>query len=252
MTNGIIFDIKEFAINDGPGIRTTVFLKGCPLNCIWCHNPESINRKIEKNILTEKLIGYEVSSQELAQKLLCFKDLFDFTNGGVTFSGGEPLLQSKFVTETCLFLDGIHKLLDTSGQISQSIFKQCVQHFDMIYFDLKIYDRELHKKYTGSFNDVILENVRYLATSSIKYSIRVPLIPGITDTITNLTSIADFVETFSNPPESIDLLPYNIYAGGKYKSIGKRFLLQHIKEYVVPEQVQQLIHNHHLMRLLRH
>lgn len=252
MTNGIIFDIKEFAINDGPGIRTTIFLKGCPLNCIWCHNPESINRKIEKNLLTEKLIGYEVSSQELAQKLLSSKDLFDFTNGGVTFSGGEPLLQSRFITETCLLLKGVHKLLDTSGQISQAIFKQSVQYFDMIYFDLKIFDRELHKRFTGSFNDVILANARYLATSNIKYTIRVPLIPCITDTVTNLTSIAEFVETFSNPPESIDLLPYNLYAGGKYKSIGKIFPLQHIKEYVVPEQVHQIVNNHSLMKLLRH
>ncbi len=134
MTTGIVFDIKEFAIHDGPGIRTTVFLKGCPLRCSWCHNPEGISREpqIMRSPAGERLAGALYTPGELAAILNGQADILRDNEGGVTFSGGEPLLQAQFITETVDLLDDIHLLLATSGCASETDLRQVAARCDLV------------------------------------------------------------------------------------------------------------------------
>ena len=246
---GLIFDVKEFALHDGGGVRTTVFLKGCPLRCIWCHNPEGLRPKPELYVKSVgcldcglcrrecdhedcrpfgrcvhvcpkglvDVVGKYIDSQELADRLMKGKDVFELTGGGVTVSGGEPLMQADFVCDLASRLD-THKLIETSGYASPEVVRKTVSYFDTVYIDVKLADREDHKKYTGVYNDVILENLRYLQKNSISHTVRVPLIPDITDTQENLLAIAKIADD-----SCVELLPYNALAGAKYASVGMTF-----------------------------
>lgn len=129
MTTGLIFDIKEFAINDGPGIRLTVFMKGCPLRCAWCHNPEGISPQPQHNRKTGCMVGKEYTVEELTRRICKFRDVFDLSGGGVTFSGGEPTRQSEFIEACALRLNGIHKTLDTSGFCPSATFRRLLWRF---------------------------------------------------------------------------------------------------------------------------
>jgi pyruvate formate lyase activating enzyme len=224
MKTGMIFDIKEFAIHDGPGIRTTIFLKGCPLNCSWCHNPEGKSRhpQIMRTEASERWVGKEYTSEELAKRLNSQAEIFKLNGGGVTFSGGEPLMQAEFVAEVIDRLDNIHVLIDTSGYGNRNNFLQLISIADMAYFDLKIIDPDLFREYTGGNIDVVLENLRILSDAQVPFVIRVPLVPGVTDPDNNLSSI---VKTIKGLPGLIrlDLLPYNRLAGAKYKATGMDF-----------------------------
>jgi len=237
MSKGLIFDIKEFALNDGPGIRLTVFLKGCPLRCQWCHNPEGLLTEPQLNLKTGLVVGKLYSENDLVEKISKFKDVFELSNGGVTFSGGEPTMQGEFLYNVALQLGGIHKTLDTSGYCDSNLFKKLLTVFDLIYFDLKIIDEIDHKYYTGIANNKILDNLKILAESSVPYHIRIPLIPNITDTKVNLLAIKDIILSLKNKPVRVDTLPYNILAGGKYDSYNmvyslKELLVQNNTEYV--------------------
>ncbi len=230
MTNGLVFDIKEFALNDGPGIRLTIFLKGCPLQCQWCHNPEGISFEPEMNLKTRQFVGDLWDARELAKKINCFKDVFEISNGGVTFSGGEPLSQSKFLLDVCQEVDPcIHKTIETSGQCSSETFLKVIHYFDLVFIDLKIVNSYAHKKYTGVDNKQILKNLIALSKTGIPYHIRIPLIPNITDTEENLKNIQTVLKMLLNKPEQIDLLSYNRFAGGKYPVFGKEFRLKQIE-----------------------
>ena len=162
MRTGIIFSIEEFAINDGPGIRTTVFLKGCPLRCAWCHNPEGLS--VQPQWLDKKgrkeLCGYEISAEELASRLLRDKDLFRDSGGGVTFTGGEPLTQVDFLCEVMDLLPQVHKAVETSAFVSAETFRKALGHVDLVLMDIKLVNPELHRRYTGVDNSAILENLR--------------------------------------------------------------------------------------------
>lgn len=250
--NGIIFDIKEFSIHDGPGGRFTVFLKGCPLRCVWCHNPEGLKK--EPQLMYKKTMcvgcqrcklpcnhreckgfdrcihacingclsvsGKEISSEALSKRLLENKDFFEMTKGGVTVSGGEPLMQSEFVCELADNLKGVHKAIQTSGYADSEIYKKTIDKFDFVMQDIKIADREEHKKYTGVYNDIILKNIEYLKKSGKTFLFRVPLIPDITDTEENLKKISAIVGDFPT-----ELLPYNTMAGAKYEMLGMEYTL---------------------------
>jgi pyruvate formate lyase activating enzyme len=224
MKTGMIFDIKEFAIHDGPGIRTTVFLKGCPLNCSWCHNPEGKSRypQIMRTEVSERWVGKEYTPERLAKRLNSQAEIFKLGGGGVTFSGGEPLMQAEFVAEVIDLLDEIHVLIDTSGYGNRNDFLQLISRADIVYFDLKIIDPELFREYTGGNIEVVLENLHNLSDANVPFVIRVPLIPGVTDTDNNLASI---IKTVQGLPGFIrlDLLPYNRLAGAKYKATGMVF-----------------------------
>ncbi len=252
---GTVFDIKEMAVHDGPGIRTTVFLKGCPMRCIWCHNPEGLSQapqlmfrsnactgcrkcyepcshpecqpfgrcvKVCPNNCLE-ISGKEYTDDELAEELLKSRDAYGEGFGGVTFSGGEPLYQYDFLISVCdkLRSQGMHVCIETSGYASKSDFREMLFRADLLILDLKIIDRELHKKYTDVYNDRILENFSLLRFSRRNCIIRTPLIPGITDTEENLSKIAEMTEGMR-----WEKLPFNSLAGAKYRQLGMKYRIE--------------------------
>ncbi len=221
---GIVFDIREFTVHDGPGIRTTVFMKGCPLRCSWCHNPEGQSRQpqVMHGLAGERIVGQEYRARELAEILNRQAHVLSANEGGVTFSGGEPLLQSEFVAEVIDLIDGLHVLLDTSGYASEADFLRVAKRTHLIYFDLKLMDRELHRHYTGVESDLILSNLHAVSRLRVPFVVRVPLVPGVTDTDENLAAIAATTRGLPGLLR-VDLLPYNKAAGAKYESLGMEF-----------------------------
>lgn len=224
MVSGTVFDIKEFAVHDGPGIRTTVFLKGCPLRCSWCHNPEGISPEpqVIHGAAGERVAGREYTSEELAALLNGQAEILRANEGGVTFSGGEPLLQARFVAEVIDRLRDLHVLLDTSGYGSEEDFRLLARRSDLLYYDLKLIDNEAHRRYCGEDNGPILRNLGVLSELGVPFVIRVPLVPGVTDTDDNLAAIARTVKGLPGLVR-VDLLPYNKAAGGKYRAAGMEF-----------------------------
>lgn len=232
--SGIIFDIRRFSVNDGPGIRTTVFFKGCPLKCRWCHNPESwlsepetfvIARKFEDKIhRTRETIGRLVTVEEVMHEIEKENIFHETSDGGVTFSGGEPLLQPDFLnalTTACREL-GIHTCLDTSGYADRGIFKAALPGCDLVLYDLKIMDRDKHIRFTGYPNDVIIENLQELDHSGIEYYIRIPFVPGVNDNEENMHAVGDMLGKLKGNLVGIDILPYHHMAAGKLKKMGRK------------------------------
>ena len=252
MQTGYIFDIKEFSIFDGPGIRQTVFLKGCPLHCNWCHNPEGLSVKpqimVSPNACkhcgkclevcehkdncivcgkcvslcpenARRIVGTKYTSDELVEKIKKDSDYYTQYNGGVTFSGGEPLLQHEFLFEVAEKLKGVHKVIETSAFADEEVFKKAISLFDYIIMDIKIMDNDLHQKYTGVSNSKILNNAKILMKSDKPFRIRIPLIPGVSDTKENIESVAKFISE-TNKSTFVELLPYHKTAGAKYDMVG--------------------------------
>ncbi len=225
---GIIFNFKKYAIHDGPGIRTTVFLKGCPLDCRWCHNPESKKagpEKITKILQTgdgksetrTEIVGREMAVGEVVAEIE--KDLifYDESGGGVTFSGGEPLVQHGFLRallRECRKRE-IHTAVDTSGYAPESVITDIAAYTDLFLYDLKIMNPEMHKRYTGVANERILENLKQLIKLGKEIMLRFPLIPGMTDDETNIREIAEFAAATGGIRE-VAVLPYHAVAGAKY------------------------------------
>ena len=225
MPYGLIFDIKEFSIHDGPGIRTTVFMKGCPLACMWCHNPEgqSMHPQTMHTAAGQRVAGRHYQPAELAERLNRQAPILRANEGGITFSGGEPLLQAAFISEVINLLDDLHVLLDTSGCGDARDFSILLNHIDLVFFDLKLMDTGMHQRYTGTGNETILKNLDILNASNVPFHIRVPLVPGVTDSEDNLRAIAEHVRDYP-ALQQVDLLPYNRAAGAKYRSIGRTYL----------------------------
>jgi pyruvate formate lyase activating enzyme len=234
MLAGLIFDIREFAVHDGPGIRTTVFLKGCPLDCAWCHNPEGKLRapQVMQTPRGERAVGKVYSPQELAAYLNRQAEILRANEGGVTFSGGEPLMQAPFIHATLDLLDDFHILLDTSGYADAATFQNLAARCHLVYYDLKLMDVQAHLKYTGKSNELILQNLRGLSETGVPFVIRVPLIPTLTDTDANLMAMAEFVRDLPGLLR-IELLPYNKLAGAKYLQLGLEYSLRSIEDYPV-------------------
>lgn len=237
---GLIFDIKRYAVHDGPGIRTTIFFKACPLNCWWCHNPESQDVKTQK--LVNKIIidGITLEQTEYIGKVMTVDELmteirkdilfFDESGGGVTFSGGEPLMQFDFLYEVLKRCkqENIHTCVDTSGLISSEKIEKIIPYTDLFLYDLKHFDDTLHKKYTGVSNKLILKNFELLYKKNAKIRARFPLIPGINDTDENIEMLKQFL-TKNSLIEQLDILPYHNIANHKYKKISKENLLKELK-----------------------
>lgn len=229
---GIVFDIKRFAVHDGPGIRTTVFLKGCPLSCWWCHNPESIDPKMVcvaktvtldgKSYTEDECVGHEMAVEELMQELRKEQVFMQESGGGVTFSGGEPLLQHRFLQETLKVCraEGMHTTVDTTAFSNWNILSEIVPFTDLFLIDLKLMNETLHQQYTGVPNALIHQNIGRLLTEGRKLRIRIPMIPGISATDENIRESIAFLNSFQQKPEGIDLLPFHQTASHKYKRFG--------------------------------
>lgn len=217
---GTIFDVKRFAIHDGPGIRTTVFFKGCPLNCTWCHNPESRCRDIE-TLVSGKTVGWSIAESRVMDVITRDLVYYEESGGGVTFSGGEPLLQPDFLEallDRCRSLH-LHTAIDTSGHVSREIIERIAPKADLFLYDLKLMNDELHRQYVGVSNDLIHANLKRLAELGAEIVIRIPLIPDITDTETNLKAILEFLSPLPKV-RRVDLLPYNSMHEDKMKRFG--------------------------------
>jgi pyruvate formate lyase activating enzyme len=218
---GIIFDIKRFAIHDGPGIRTTVFFKGCPLSCFWCHNPESRKPGLEE-INSAKIdkvlkLGRKVSVSALKKELLADRVFYESSGGGVTFSGGEPSQQMDFLEAvlTVCKQEGIHTAVDTSAFVKESLLRRILPLTDLFLFDLKMMDPEKHKKYTGVSNDLILSNLKMLVNQKASLDLRLPLIPGYNDSESDLLAMISFIKSLDGIGK-IHLLPYHQTGRHKY------------------------------------
>jgi pyruvate formate lyase activating enzyme len=218
-TQGIIFDIKHFAVHDGPGIRTTIFFKGCPMKCPWCHNPESQSKFPEKPA-KNKTIGEEKSAAAVMKEIEKEIIFYDQSGGGVTFSGGEPLEQPEFLDEllTECRKKEIHTALDTTGSVSPNIFNSFADKVDLFLYDLKIMDDAEHIEYTGESNRFTLQNLKTLSQKNKQVIIRFPVIPGFTDSEKNIKAAAAFVSSLGNIHQ-IDLLPYHRTGTSKYKHL---------------------------------
>lgn len=278
MESGFIFDIKRYSINDGPGIRITVFFKGCNLHCAWCHNPESISNKVQKLyaenrcircsacvqncalkacILTEEGIitnpdfcnlcgkcaevcpttATEISGRiETSESILKLIEketvFFDQSEGGVTFSGGEPLLQPKFLFE---LLDAcgrkeIHRAVDTAGNVKTDLILEAAKRTDLFLYDFKVFDTNIHKIWTGVDNDKIKANLIALADTGADINIRIPLITGVNDGELNIEQTARFVAALSGEKKKVNILPYHNIAQQKYKKLGKEFNSDNLTE----------------------
>ena len=226
---GIIFDIKRFAVHDGPGIRATVFMKGCPLKCAWCHNPESLDPKpciLERvsrigdiSFSDKEVVGNVNTVEEVMAVLEKERVFMDESGGGVTFSGGEPLSQHEFLLELLIACKtaGMHTAVDTCGFASPSVLREMIPFTDLFLYDLKIMDSQKHRFYTGTPNDVILENLRELSSRNCKIRVRIPVIHEINDNEENTNETIGFLKNLMNPVEGIDLLPFHNTANGKYK-----------------------------------
>ncbi len=249
--DGLIFSIEEFAVFDGDGIRVNVFFKGCPLRCKWCHNPEGWENKIQivKNpnscvkcgickricpspndcILCSECIincprgcirksGEYISSDDLAQRLLKFEPVFKSVGGGLTFSGGEVLMQADFLCEVLDKTASMNRIIETSGYGDSNKFVEILKRVDFVYYDLKIMDSKKHLEYTGVNNELILKNARILFDSGVPCVVRVPFIHDVNTDEQNLTSLCEFLKD-AESVEKVELLCYNKMAGAKYKML---------------------------------
>ena len=242
MSKGLIFDIRRFSVHDGPGIRTTLFLKGCPLNCWWCHNPESKAFEEEKSVrrltLEDQVFeqvqttGIWMTPEEVCGEVLRDLVFFNESSGGVTFSGGEPLLQLPFLKETLAILNEsqIHTTIDTCGYATQEEFRQIMDLTDLFLYDLKIMDEHEHIKYSGVSNQPILSNLRLLYEHHKNVIIRFPVIPGINDSKENIDKMKSFLSKLGDRFHEIDLLPYHSLAREKYYRFGATNNLSELPE----------------------
>jgi pyruvate formate lyase activating enzyme len=283
MADGFLFDIQHYAVHDGPGIRTLVFFKGCPLECAWCCNPESQSflpqlryfdakckkcftcaencnlnaisvqdnfvkrgfdfcEKCEDKLCVElcnydalRISGKKYSVPEVVD--IVSKDIPFYNNsgGGITFSGGEPFSQPEFllqILKECKNLK-IHTAVETCGWCAKEAIEKSLEYVDLFLFDLKIIDEEQHIKYTGKSNKQILENLKFLAQKNKKIIVRLPLIPGITDTSINIKNIISFVN--NNQLNEISLEPYHTLGIEKYREHGLNYLLPELKDSKIEE-----------------
>lgn len=263
---GKIVSVKRFEIHDGDGVRTTLFLKGCPLKCRWCHNPESISSSptlfynpqkcincgeclnlcdchtTEKSLHIFKrenciscgkcaeiclgdaltLYGKEVSVDEILPKLLEDKPFFDESGGGVTLSGGEPLMQSEFCAEILKNLKegGINTAVDTCGYVKRQDIDRVLPYTNTFLYDVKAIDSAVHKKCTGVTNEIILENLKYIDSLNKALEVRIPFVPTMNDG--EMPKIAEFLSNLKNL-KKIKILPYHGFGASKYKYIGEKY-----------------------------
>ena len=260
-----LFDIQRNSFVDGPGIRTTVFFKGCNLKCAWCHNPESQSvrpqilfyrekctgcgrcREVCPNHLEKcdlcgkcelycasdarKLCGKEYSAEEVLSEIVKDKAFYELSGGGATFSGGECMLQIDFlceILEKCKE-NGIHTAVDTAGNVPWEYFERIIPYTDLFLYDVKVLDNEKHKKYTGVENRLILDNLKKLFMIGAGVWIRIPVIPGVNDSEEEMLKTKELLKPYS--PLRIELLPYHKMGEHKYGALNRQ-----MTEFTVPDK----------------
>jgi pyruvate formate lyase activating enzyme len=300
--SGTIFDIKKYSINDGPGIRTTVFFSGCPLSCLWCHNPESQSLTPEllyragrcllcgdcieacphgavsldnssRSVITDrqKCTGCQTcvttcysGAREFSGRKMTVQDVmteierdipfYDESHGGVTFSGGEPLMQPTFLSALLKACRGqeIHTVVDTSGFANWKVFEQIRKDVDLFLYDLKHMDSLRHREVTGVSNEIILENLRRLSAVGVKCIVRIPIIPGINDDEKNLLASGRFLTSLSHI-QSVELMGYHDIAQAKYEALGREYVLTGTRPpgEAVMYSAAEVLRSHGLNVLLR-
>jgi len=234
---GDIFDLRKFSVHDGPGIRTTVFFGGCPLSCWWCHNPEGIGRpgdlrsaaivrRSSRPVIDEndRFVGPGVKAEAVAREVSKDRVFYDKTGGGVTLSGGEPMMQPDFLRELIHICkgSGIHTALDTSGYAPRVEYDKLEGTVDLFLFDIKLIDDRDHRRFTGVSNRVIHENLGRLCDRGERIWIRIPLIPGITDGDREIDSIVAFLRDYDKV-NRVCLLPYNRMGEDKFRRMGLQY-----------------------------
>ena len=242
--NGTIFDIQKFCTSDGPGIRTTVFFKGCPLKCLWCHNPESQSTERQIMLYPDKCkgcgrcrnagddfvcyndarrsCGRVVSADEVMEEVLRDKVFYETSGGGVTLSGGEPLYQADFALEILKKAKeaGIHTAIETCGFASKQTVEKIAEYTDLFLFDYKETNGELHRQFTGVDNAVILENLRLIDSLKRDIVLRCPIIPTCNDRQEHYNGIASVASSLANI-KKIEIEPYHSLGEGKYSALGR-------------------------------
>lgn len=269
LEKGIIFNIQKFSVHDGPGIRTTVFFKGCPLKCLWCHNPESQDSKKEmlydrkKCVLcrtceavcslkavrqdadrmvtdmdkcafcgkcviycmygAREIAGKEYTVDEVLKAVLQDKVFYRQSGGGVTVSGGEPLMQIDFVEELLNRLkgEGIHTAVDTCGAASFDALKRSAPYTDLFLYDIKLMDDQKHKEYTGVSNKFIIDNLIKLNKIHNNINIRMPIIEGVNADVSHIEQTLDVIKGLNI--KKVSLLPYHDFAKYKYYKLGRTY-----------------------------
>ncbi len=278
MSASLIFDIKRYAINDGPGIRVVIFFKGCNLRCAWCHNPESISPGAEKMYTASRCIGCGTCVEacpenaltltpdgiatdaercsmcgkceevcpsravEISGKTMTVSGImeiitkeqvfFDQSGGGVTFSGGEPLLHSKMLIELLHECGkrGIHRAVDTAGNVSTETLLEVAKQTDLFLYDLKMMDSTLHREWTNAGNEKILYNLKVLAGTGAHIIIRIPLIAGVNNDDFNIEQTAMFIAGLDGDKKEVHFLPYHSIARHKYLKLGKPEAFEMLQE----------------------
>ncbi len=242
MSSVDIFDIKRFAVHDGPGIRTTVFMKGCPLRCWWCHNPESQSRKaitveVErklngKSILVKKTYGERLDLEKVMDTVLRDLHFYEESGGGITFSGGEPLMQYDALLSLLKMCKerGMHTAVDTSGFGKQDHFEKIAEYTDLFLYDLKNIDTDLHREFTGVDNKLILSNADFLLDRGARVIFRIPVIPGVNTPEDEMQRLFSFVEERKEKLEEVHLLPYHRIAESKYARLKMKKQLGQVEE----------------------
>ena len=251
---GTVFDIKEFAVFDGPGIRTTVFLKGCPLRCRWCHNPEGLSPRPQLMVSTaacvhcgaclkvcrhpegcvncgecvsacrygyRKVTGRLWDASALAERLMRDSEFFE-DGGGVTVSGGEPLMQWPFVREIIRSLPGIHTAIETSGYAPDDVFADMMRTVSLVMMDWKVSDPDLFRECTGVSQEPVKRHLEMLRAGDTPFILRMPVIPGINDNREHFETAARLVNGAGSLIR-VELLPYQRAAGAKYAMVGREY-----------------------------
>ena len=277
MERAVVTGIQGYSIHDGPGIRTVVFLKGCPLRCVWCANPEtfeafsqtgfieslcqdcgkcadvcphgaiipgSVAYRIDRGkcvgcqLCTDTcpcgaLVSYgrEMTSAEVYENVRRDKIFYDSSGGGVTVSGGEPLLSPSFVRELfeSLRTDGINTYIETCGYVQQSALKEVLAVTDGFLFDLKLADSKKHMAYTGGLNDLIIENARFLVSQGVDVLFRHPLIPGVNDSEEDIRALSELIFSVGGNDACLQLMPYHKLGQPKYKALALEYIAQDIR-----------------------
>jgi pyruvate formate lyase activating enzyme len=249
---GLVFSVKKYSIHDGPGIRVTFFMKGCPLSCWWCHNPEGISPERETVIQTRRVGEKEFQDNEVVGKYYSVNDVLEIldkdriflqqSNGGVTFSGGEPMMQPEFMLEAlkACKANGYNTALDTSGYASPESYKAIMPFTDFILFDIKHLDDSKHLEFTGVSNIGIQENLKMIIRCGKDIMVRIPIIPGKNDDAEHLIFLRDLLTRLKcENLKKINLLPFHRIGTSKYKKFNLPYRMNDT-EPPSPERMREL------------